>query len=146
MESRKKEKKQYLIYFGCYTVVFAVFALLAFQTFIRFNRTLLWAQDGISQYYPRAVYFSKYMKELFAGIFSGNFELPMYDFSIGMGAEIIYSFEPLYFLFALFPEDKIELAYNIITILRFYVAGISFSVLCFYFKKETFAALIGSMV
>ncbi len=146
MESRKGEKKQYLMYFGCYTIVFAVFALLAFLTFIRFDRTLLWAQDGISQYYPRAVYFSKYMKELFAGIFSGNFELPMYDFSIGMGSEIIYSFEPLYFLFALFPEDKIELAYNIITILRFYVAGISFSVLCFYFKKETFAALIGSMV
>ena len=146
MESRKKEKKQYLIYFGCYTVVFAVFALLAFQTFIRFNRTLLWAQDGISQYYPRAVYFSKYMKELFAGIFSGNFELPMYDFSIGMGAEIIYSFEPLYFLFALFPEEKIELAYNIITILRFYVAGISFSAMCFYFKKEPFSVLIGSMV
>lgn len=143
--SRNKQAR-YAKYLGVYTAVFTVFAVLAFQTFLRFDRTLLWAQDGISQYYPRAVYFSNYMKELFAGIFTGNFELPMYDFSIGMGSEIIYSFEPLYFLFALFPEENIELAYNVITILRFYLAGISFSVLCFYFRKDSFAVLIGSMV
>ena len=146
MKNTKKMRRQYLIYLGCYSVLFAVFASLAFLTFIRFNRTLIWAQDGISQYYPRAVYFSNYIKELLAGWFHGNFELPMYDFSIGMGSEIIYSFEPLYFLFVLFPEDQIELAYNIITILRFYLAGISFSILCFYFRKEPFPVLIGSMV
>ena len=99
-----------------------------------------------SQYYPRAAYFANYIRELFANFFSGNFELPMYDFRLGMGGEITYSLEPLYFIFTLFGEDHVELAYNVITVLRFYLSGITASILFLYFKKDYFSTFIASAV
>lgn len=134
------------LYFVLYTAAFAVLMALCFSAFIATGHTLLWEADGVSQYYPRAVYFANYIRELFSGIFSGNFELPMYDFRLGLGGEITYSLEPLYFIFALFGEEHTELAYNVITVLRFYLAGITVSVLFLYFKKEYFSTFIASAV
>lgn len=133
-------------YWGIYTAVFAVCTFLVFIDFLRYDRTLIWEQDGISQYFPRAVYFAEYIRELISNLLQGNFELPMYDFTIGMGSDVTYSLEPLYFLFAVFGEAHAEFAYNFITIARFYLAGISVSVFCLYFKKGYFETLIASVI
>lgn len=143
---REKVRRKTAAYFVIYTFAFAILLFLTFIDFIRFDRTLLWSQDGIPQYYPRAVYFAKYIREFFSNLFSGNFSLPMYDFSLGMGAEVTYSLEPLYFLFALFGEERTELAYNVITLLRFYFAGITSSIFFLYFKKDYFTTFIASVV
>ncbi|WP_283684639.1 YfhO family protein [Parablautia sp. Marseille-Q6255] len=134
------------LYFVIYTGAFAVLMALCFSVFFATGNTLLWEADGVSQYYPRAAYFANYIRELFANFFSGNFELPMYDFRLGMGGEITYSLEPLYFIFALFGEDHVELAYNVITVLRFYLSGITASILFLYFKKDYFSTFIASAV
>lgn len=133
-------------YFVLYTAAFAVLMALCFSVFLATGNTLLWEADGVSQYYPRAAYFANYIRELFSNFLSGNFELPMYDFRLGMGGEITYSLEPLYFIFALFGEDHVELAYNVITVLRFYLSGITASVLFLYFKKDYFSSFIASAV
>lgn len=133
-------------YFVLYTAAFAVLMTLCFSVFLATGNTLLWEADGVSQYYPRAAYFANYIRELFSNFLSGNFELPMYDFRLGMGGEITYSLEPLYFIFALFGEDHVELAYNVITVLRFYLSGITASVLFLYFKKDYFSSFIASAV
>lgn len=142
----EKVRHKTAVYFMVFTAVFAFMLVLAFIDFIRFDRTLLWKNDTISQYYPKAVYFANYIRDLVAGLARGNFTLPMYDFSLGLGREVTYSLEPLYFLYALFGADKVELASTVITLLRFYLAGISISVFCFYFKKDYFSTFLASAV
>ena len=133
-------------YFAVYTAVFSVILLLAFAVFLLHGKTFICLGDGVSQYFPRVVYFSRYIRDFFTGLFTGQPSLPMYDFRIGLGAEVTYSLEPLYFLYALFGEEHLEFAYNLVTVLRFYFSGIAFSVLCLYFKKEWFPTLLGSIV
>lgn len=143
---RAKIRHKKTVYFLVYTVVFTGLFLLAFIDFIRFDRSLLWKADGVSQYYPRAVFFAEYIRDLIAGFFSGNFALPMYDFRLGMGAEVTYSLEPLYFLFALFGREHVEFTYTLLVFLRFYLAGITFSIFCFYFKKGYLTTFLASCV
>ena len=134
------------VYFVLYTAAFALLLVLVFFEFIHLDKSFIWVGDGVTQYYPRALYFCRYIRELAANFLSGNFVLPMYDFRLGFGTEITYSLEPLYFLYALFGEDHIEFTYNLVTILRFYLAGITSSILMLYFKKGYFATFLGSVV
>lgn len=143
---REKVRHKTAVYFLLFTVAFALLLAISFLDFIRTGRSLLWKADGISQYYPRAVYFARYIRELASSLVSGNFELPMYDFRMGLGGEVTYSLEPLYFLFALFGPEKVEFTYTLLVVLRFYLAGISISVFCFYFKKDYFTTFIASCV
>jgi uncharacterized membrane protein YfhO len=139
-------KHKMAAYFIIYTIAFALLMLLAFAGLFLTGRTFIWDPDGVTQYYPRAVYFAKYIRELVAGLLQGNFELPMYDFKLGMGGEITYSLEPLYFLFALFGEDKVEFTYNLVTVLRFYLAGITSSIFFLYLKKDYHTTFLASVV
>ena len=143
-ESRVRHRTA--VYFLFYTLAFWLMLALVFSEFIRLGKSFVWTGDGLTQYYPRALYFCRYIRELVSNILSGNFTLPMYDFTIGFGSEITYSLEPLYFLYALFGEEHIEFAYNLVTLLRFYLAGITSSVLFLYFKKDYFASFLGSIV
>lgn len=133
-------------YFLFYTLAFALMLALVFAEFIRLNKSFVWTGDGLTQYYPRALYFCRYIRDLATNFLSGNFVLPMYDFTLGFGTEITYSLEPLYFLYALFGEEHIEFTYNLVTVLRFYLAGITSSILFLYFKKGYFASFLGSIV
>ena len=142
----KKIKHKTAVYFLIYTIVFAFLLLLAFADFVKNGRTLLWRADGISQYYPKAVYFVECIQNLIKSLFSGNFELPMYDFRLGFGGEITYSLEPLYFLFALFGKDKVEFTYTLLILIRFYLSGVAFSIFCLYFKKDYVTTFLASCV
>ncbi len=144
--ARYKVRHRTAFYFAVYTAAFSFVLFLVFFEYIRAGKTFIVRGDGVSQYFPRAIYFSRYIRDLVKSLLSGNFELMMYDFRLGLGAEVNYSMEPLYYLFALFGEDHMEFAYNFITVLRFYLAGVSMSVLCLYFKKGYFAAFLASVV
>lgn len=142
----ERMKHRTAAYFLIYTAVFALLLVLVFWPFLQHNKSFVWVGDGVTQYYPRALYFCRYIRELVSNFFHGNFTLPMYDFRNGFGTEVTYSLEPLYFLFALFGEDHIELAYNIVTLLRFYLSGIASSVLFLYFGRTYFSTFMGSVV
>lgn len=143
-EERVKHKTA--CYFLIYTVVFVPLFALAFLAFPVSGRTLLWQADTVSQYYPRAVYFVDYIRDLVSSFLSGNFELPMYDFRLGFGGEVTYSLEPLYFLFALFGREHVEFTYCLLVFLRFYLAGITSSIFCLYFKKDYVTTFVASCV
>ena len=114
-----KVKHPNLAYFLIYTVVFTGLFCLAFIDFFRFGRTLLWKADTVSQYYPRAVFFADYIAKAVGNFLQGRLVFPMYDFRMGMGGEVTYSLEPLYFLFALFGRENVEKTYILLIFLRF---------------------------
>ncbi len=143
---QERTRRKTALYFLIYTIVFAFLLFLVFFVFIWKGKTLLWRADTVSQYYPRAVYFANYIRELVHNFLQGNFELPMYDFRFGMGSEVVYSMEPLYFLFALFGPEHVEFTHTLLILLRFYLAGITSSIFCLYFKKDYFTTFLASTV
>lgn len=142
----ERSRHKTAVYFLVYTIGFSFLLFLVFFDFILRGKSFIILGDGVAQYFPRAIFYSRYVREMVSDLFSGNFVLPMYDFRNGLGAEVSFSLEPLYALYALFDEEHMELAYNLLTVLRFYLAGITSSILCLYFKKDYFAAFMGSVV
>lgn len=133
-------------YFLGYTVFFFIMALLVFYPFIDNNKSIVWMHDAIAQYVPKVHYFINYVHNAISQILHGDFNIPMYDFSIGLGNAVSFSFEPIYWLYALFAASDVELAYNLILILRFFAAGISMSIFLLYFKRSHYEALFGSIM
>ena len=145
-DTNGKLKKNPSVYLTIYTFCFTLIILIIFSPFWIDERTLVWKRDALSQYVPRAYYFADYIRNLFSQFLEGNFTIPTYDFRIGFGGPVSFSSEPLYLLFALFPASRVELAYNVILILRLYLAGLSMSALLAYFKKENYEILFGSLM
>ncbi len=134
------------VYYLLYTLIFAGLALLVFFPFLSGGASLIYRGDGAYQYYPKAIYFVRYVKEIFSSLLSGNLTVPMYDFSNALGSDISISYEPVYFLYLLFGEDHMEFAYSFLTVLRIYLAGISMSIFCRYFKKSYACSLLASII
>lgn len=143
---QERTRRRTAVYFVIYTLVFAILLVLVFAVFLIHGKTLLWRNDTVAQYYPRAVYFANYIRELLSNFLHGNFELPMYDFRFGMGSEVVYSMEPLYFLVALFGAGNVEFTHTFLILVRFYLAGITSSVFFLYYKKDYFTTFLSSVV
>lgn len=157
-EKLRSHPKRRLIYICCYTLIFAVCALLAMFHFAKQGKNFVWVggagnMDGMSQHYIALGYWGQYLRDLISGFFSGNFTIPLFDTSIGFGGDIIQTLsyyvvgDPLN-LFSIFvPLKYTEYLYIALIILRMYLAGLSFSALALHYKpKNRFWTLIASMI
>lgn len=138
--------KQILVYLLWYSLLFAVVSAGVFIWFIENHRSLCWTIDSSSQYIPKVYYFITSMKEMLKNLLNGEIAFRMYDFHIGMGDMVPLHTEPLYWLYLLFDESHVEFAYGFLILLRFYLAGLSFSIFVRYFHYSRWQSLIGSMV
>lgn len=134
------------LYFIVYTAMFFIMAACVFFSFIEYDNSIAWMHDAISQYIPRIHYFAGYVRECVSMLLKGEFNFPSYSFRVGLGNTVPLSYEPVYWLFALFDASDVEAAYNIITLLRFFLAGMSVSVFFLYHKKGYLESLLGSML
>ena len=139
-------------YLLCYTLLFVFLSALVFLPFCLAGKGFVWAGadwsgDGESQYFPYLYYMGNWLREGIAGLLSGG-GWTQYDFSIGMGADVrtVVRFHPLDVLSVLVPGGWTEGLYGFLILLRFYLAGLSFSAFCFYWKKPQRAVLTGSMI
>lgn len=140
------KRKVLPLYFIVYILMFLITAGCVFYAFIEYGNSIVWTHDAISYYVPRIHYFTNYVHECIAQLLKGDFNFPAYSFRIGLGNTIPLSYEPVYWLFALFNPSHVEAAYNIITLLRFFLAGLSASVFFLYYKKGYFESLLGSLM
>lgn len=134
------------LYFVVYTIMFLFTTFCVFYSFIEYDNSIVWTHDAISYYVPRIHYFTNYVHECIAQILKGDFHFPAYSFRVGLGNTVPLSYEPVYWLFALFDPSHVEAAYNIITLLRFFLAGLSASIFFLYCKKGYFESLLGSLM
>lgn len=134
------------LYFIIYTFFFLFMTACVFFLFIEYDNSIAWLHDPISQYIPRIHYFSDYIRECISRILNGDFHFASYTFRSGLGNSVPLSFEPVYWLFALFDSSKVEFAYNFMTIFRFFLAGLSASVFFLYHRRGYFESLLGSMM
>ena len=146
-KNEREKRRDVLCYVGRYTILFFLLFFLTFLPFLFYGKSLIWKTDGEAQYYPYLYYMGNWLRDSLMGLLHG--ELPrMFDFQIGMGDDInaIVRFHPLDFLSALVPGRFTELLYQFLIFLRLYLAGLSFSAFCFYWKKPWRAVLTGSVI
>ena len=152
MEKLKTYRKT--VYFLAYTLAFLLTCLLIFKLFLTEHITFVWKIDGLNQHIQAYIYYSRWLRDIARHlIFDHRLEIPIWDFNMGYGADVMTTLnyyvlgEPLTLLLALVPSAYITKAYTALILLRFYLAGISFSCYCFYQRIENRLGIFcGAMV
>lgn len=146
------------IYYLHYTVVFLVMSLLVFLPFILAGKSLVFYDlnqggDGLVIHYNSFVYYGKYLRTILKTLITEkHLVIPMWDFSIGYGQDIIQTLwfyaigDPFAFLSVFIPTKYSEIGYCAVTIFELYCAGLAFSFYARYMKKEYWTVLPSSMI
>jgi uncharacterized membrane protein YfhO len=130
-----------------YSLLFALFSLGGFWGLIINGKSFIESGDALSQHSIAISWWGDYLRTAVK-----SFSLPMYDYSIGYGADILTSFhyygvgDPFMLLAALFPKSQVEAAYAFLYLLRLYFAGLFFSRFCLYMGKGRKAAMLGAFI
>lgn len=135
-------------YYLVYTVVFLATACLMFLPFLLSGRSFVWAVDGRAQYYLHMIHMRRYLRDFFSGLFHGNPHVTLYEFTLGMGDDIlgVVRMHPLDLLCVFVPESFMAQFYSFVILLRLYLAGVAFSAYCRYRKADSRAILAGAVV
>lgn len=139
-------------YFLAYSVIFAILAIGVFSFYFFTRKTFIWEVDGWEQHYKSLIYYSQYLRDFFKNIFINHqFVIPQWDFAIGEGSDVIGTFhyyvigDPFTFFCFLFPAKYMYIFYEAMILLRIYLSGIAFSLLCFYIGHKKRYVLPGTV-
>jgi len=138
----------YLVFTGLFSIIF----ILAYCWFLVYGKSFIWQDDGLKQHFIALAYWGNYLRSAVSSILSGNFNLPLWDFNIGYGSDIIQTLsfyvigDPLALGAVFVPERFTEYLYNFLVILRIYLCGIAFLHYCKSIEIECFYALCGSFI
>ncbi len=131
-----------------YTILFFMLAGLIVFFYYSNGKTMIDAGgDGFRQHFKALIYYARHLRRIFSGFLSGSFEIPQWDLVIGEGSDIIHTFhyyclgDIFTFFSFLCPEKYMYLYYDGATVLRMYISGFIFGLLCFYKKKDNLAAV-----
>lgn len=145
-EKMRPAEKGWGAYLFYYTLLFAIVSFGIFIWFIIENRSFCWTADSSPQYVPKVIYFIREGRAFLHNLLQGEWNFKMYDFQFGLGDAVPLHMEPIYWLYLLFGESRIELAYGALILLRYYLSGLSISVFLKYFHYTDWGCLAGSMV
>ena len=135
----------FLFYTLHYTLLFIVLQSFVFSSFYAANKSFIWGTDGVCSYLPRMSYISKVVRDGIQSILSGNgWNIPLYDFRMGP-AQLDLQVEPIQWLSIFWPWDQLDGLYDILVVVRYYLVGLSFSMMGFYFKQRLVYILIGAV-
>lgn len=135
-----------------YTVLFLVIFLFGFITFFIQGKSFVWESDGFRQYYPALSYLGRYYRGIVLSVLHGSPCVPMVDYTIGQGEDIITTLanyglgDPLT-LFGMFvPSAYTEYLYDFLVALRLYLSGISFLLYCREMKWKPNDSIYGALI
>lgn len=134
-----------------YTVLFLIICLFGFCAFLTEGKSFIWKSDGYRQYYPVLQYLGEYYREIVFGIFHGDFSIPMMDYTIGQGEDILTTFanygfgDPLTLFSALVPGKYTEYLYGFLVLFRLYLSGAAFLLYTDEMKLERNYSIYGAL-
>ena len=122
-----------------YTLLFAITAILTYIYFLINSKSFVWHVDGYDQHMIALTYYGQWLRQIFRSIFIDHtFSFPMWNFTIGYGADILTTFnyyvigDPLNALSVFVPTKYTEFLYAFLIIVRMYLAGCFFM----YYTRE----------
>lgn len=137
--------KLVLFYLLHYTVLFLILQRLVFSDFYTTERSFISSVDAPNQYFPTLIYISQTIRDGIQSLLAGEgWKFPLYDFRMGP-TQVNLQVEPLQWLAILWPWDKIDILYECLVLLRFYLVGFSFSLMGFYFGQQALPVMIGAL-
>lgn len=151
MTEERKRGKVYLVY----TLMFFVMCAAAFYPFYAEGKGFIWGagvEDGLSQHFAALSYYGRWLREAVSSLFGGHPEFPMWNMSIGYGADILATLnyygvgDPLNLLYGLVPAKNTEQMYYFMIFLRMYLAGLVFVIYSRKMKKRSFGTVMGALV
>lgn len=125
-----------------------------FHYFREVGASFVWKKDGFNQHFRALSYYSDWLQNIVKNlIYKHRLIIPMWSASIGYGSDIISTLhyyvigDPLA-LFSVFVPNKYMVDfYDLLILLRMYLAGMAFAGYCFYMKnKNKIAVLTGSFI
>lgn len=138
-------------YILMYTVCFSLLTLTIYSLFAIRGKSFVWNPDGMTQHYVALIYIGKWLRELLSNIFiEHTFAIPLWDFNIGVGGDILTTFnyyglgDPLCCLAVFFSEENIIYLYSALIIIRLYLSGLFFSFYCFRMKQTGIEVMLGA--
>lgn len=142
-----------LVYFAAYT---AVFALTLFLTTIALRAEgMLFSSggDGLQFHFPPLVNRGIYLRQVIDGFLHGDFHIPLFDINLALGGDVLTTMmpmnpitNPLLALSVFVPVQNTEVLYNVLIVLRMYLAGLAFSAFCLDKGKARSFTLTGAVI
>ncbi len=141
-------------YWLCFFVLFFITLSGVYASAFLTGKTLLISGDCRVQSYQALLFYSRWLKTVFHNLFVRHvWEIPTYSFGIGYGSNIVTPLhlqsigDPLLFFSVFVPERLIQRFYSVCLVTRYCLAGITFSLYCFYVKKRNIMAVLsGAML
>lgn len=140
-------------YYRVYTLLFVIAAVCIYGQFLYYGKTIIEYHDALHQYYAAFEYFSDYMQEIVRTLFStGHLEIPLWDFSIGMGGDVLTAMnyyvigDPLNLIAVFFKNDQLEVVFQLLILFRLYLGGLAFSLFCRKVGFRGWGTAAGAMI
>ena len=152
----KSSKHPFLKYLLVYTLVSGMFFSVIAAGFYLNGKSFIYEArmgDGLKQHYVSLAYLGHYLRDVIKTLFTEHtLRLPMWDFHIGYGSDILTTLhyyaigDPLNLLSVVVPYKYTEYLYNVLLLLRIYLAGVTFSIYSRYHKNGYFPTLLGAIL
>ncbi|WP_026498653.1 YfhO family protein [Butyrivibrio sp. WCD2001] len=149
----KKSGWKTVVFYLIYTAIFAAMSALVYGYFYSNGKSLICEGDTWRQHLKAAAYYSKWLRGVFYHVFKDHsLSLQTFAFGIGYGSDMYptlqyYALGDLLNLFSAFVKTEyIHIYFQVVMILRAYLAGITFSLYAKYMRKDMSApALLTGM-
>lgn len=141
-------RRSLVFYTGCFALVFC----LGFLVFFTEGKSFVWKSDGYRQYYPALQYLGEYYRKVIKGLFTDLSSIPMIDYRIGQGEDIITTLanyglgDPLTLFTVFVPARYTEYLYDFLIALRLYLSGLAFLAFCGEFKWDRRNSVLGALI
>ena len=132
MREKEKCRKGNVQYFCMYTAGFLAVALLLLLIFAKEQASFTKMADGVAQHYAVLMWIRNTLRQFL----HGNFALPMVDFSVGQGFDVIGTLnyygvgDPVNLLTVFFADNHLDQMYMFLILFRMYLSGLTFSYYC----------------
>ncbi len=129
----------------CYTLLFAVTALMAFMIFIIYGKSFIWQADGFMQHYPHIVNIRHMVKDLLL-----EHRIYFWTDGIGLGTDVIGTasiefMDPFNYIAAAFPVKYMDIGYSFSCVAALYTAGLTMIAFLKYHEYSNFKLLAGGL-
>lgn len=135
-----------------YSLLFVIAAIVTFGYFVVNKKSFVWHLDGLEQHNLALSYYGSWLRQIVKNIFvEHTFTVPMWNFSIGYGADIITTLnyyvlgEPLNLLSIFVTPKYTEYLYGALIIIRLYLSGLAFISFCKIMNQRGNGVVVGAV-
>lgn len=135
-----------------YTLLFSLAALVVYWESVFYGKSFICNYDGYFQPFNFLMYYGNYLRNLLKNVFlNHDIHVPPFELSLGLGGSIFGSLnyyglgDVLNLLAVFFPPEKTETLYDLLVLIRLYLAGIAFFLFCSHHVRNS-GILLGTLI